>query len=85
MSKATDYTIVTGWKNAYFAKKTKQHDIISQNKRVITDNEIIGLFEFYLRKWYESHKSDEILEITNADGKKLFEAKLLDIPKNNKQ
>lgn len=78
MSKATDYIIVNGWQNAYFAKKSKRNNLISQDRRVITDNEIIGLFEFYLRRWYENHKSDENLVITNADGKELFEARLLD-------
>jgi len=53
---ATDYEIVTGWMNAYLAKKKKATkkgglQTMSQDRRVITDGEMIGLFEFYLRNW----------------------------------
>ena len=45
-----------------------------------TDNEgeMIGLFEFYLRKWCEEHEGEDTVVITNSDGKKIFEATLLD-------
>lgn len=78
---AQDYEIVTGWANAYLAKKKKQTkkgpQIMSQDRRVIEDNEIIGLFEFYLRNWCEENDKDTVV-ITNGDGKKIFEATLLD-------
>ena len=51
--------------------------MMSTDRRVIEDNENIGLFEFYLRKQCgESGKST--FTFTNSDGKKLFEATLLD-------
>lgn len=65
---ATDYVIVTGWMNAYLTKKRKPTkkgpQTMSQVRRPITEGEILGLFEFYLRQWCE--------------GKKIFEATLLD-------
>ena len=79
---ATDYEIVTGWMNAYLAKKkkvTKKDGLqtMSQDRRVITDGEMIGLFEFYLRKWCDETGKDTVV-ITNSDGKEVFEATLLD-------
>jgi hypothetical protein len=79
---AKDYEIVTGWMHAYLAKKkkvTKKDGLqtMSQDRRVITDGEMIGLFEFYLRKWCEENGKDTVV-ITNSDGKEVFEATLLD-------
>lgn len=79
---ATDYIIVTGWQNAYLAKakkSTKKNGLqtMSSDRRPITDSEMIGLFEFYLRNYCEEHNTDEVV-ISNGDGKKIFEAKLLD-------
>ena len=79
---ATDYEIVTGWMNAYLAKKKKPTkkgaQTMSQDRRPITDGEIIGLFEFYLRNWCEEHEGEDTVVITKSNGKKIFEAKLLD-------
>ena len=50
---------------------------MSQDRRPITEGEMIGLFEFYLRHWCEEHGEDTVV-ITNSDGKKIFEATLLD-------
>jgi len=81
---ATDYIIVTGWQNAYIARKKKPTkngpQTMSSDRRPITESEILGLFEFYLRNWCEEHGEDTIV-ISNGDGKKLFEATLLDKPK----
>lgn len=75
---AKDYEIVTGWMNAYLTKKKKtKNGVMSQDRRVIEDNEIIGLFEFYLRNWCEKNEKDTVV-ITGGDGKKIFEATLLD-------
>lgn len=75
---AKDYEIVTGWMNAYLAKKKKtKNGVMSQDRRVIGDNEIIGLFEFYLRNWCKENEKDTVV-ITGGDGKKIFEATLLD-------
>jgi len=78
---ATDYEIVTGWFNPYLVKKKKPtkngRQTMSQDRRPITDSEILGLFEFYLRNWCEENEKDTVV-ITNGDGKKIFEATLLD-------
>ena len=77
---AQDYEIVTGWANAYLAKKKKPtkkgSQTMSQDRRVIEDNEIIGLFEFYLRNWCEENGKDTV--VITKGGKKIFEATLLD-------
>lgn len=75
---AKDYIIVTGWQNAYLAKAKKtESNTMSADRRPIKDSEIIGLFEFYLRKYCEEKNTDSVV-ITSANGTKLFEAKLLD-------
>ena len=78
---ATDYEIVTGWLNPYLVKKKKKkkngYQTMSKDRRVITNSEILGLFEFYLRNWCEENEKDTVV-ITNGDGKKIFEATLLD-------
>ena len=78
---ATDYIIVTGFANAYLARKKKPTkrgpQTMSQDRRPITESEMIGLFEFYLRNWCDEHGEDTVV-ITNGDGKKIFEATLLD-------
>lgn len=77
---ANDYIMVTGWQNAYLAKKKKETkkgpQTMSSDRRVIEDSEMIGLFEFYLRKYCEEHNTDTVV-ISNGE-KNLFEAKLLD-------
>lgn len=79
---AKDYVIVTGWQNAYLTKKPKPTmngaKIMSQDRRPITEDEIIGLFEFYLRNWCEEHEGEDTVVITDSHGKKIFEAKLLE-------
>ena len=79
---ATDYVIVTGWQNAYLAKKKKPTkkgpQTMSTDRRPIEDSEMIGLFEFYLRKWCQEHEGEDTVVISDANGKKIFEAKLLD-------
>ena len=75
---AKDYVFVTGWLDAYLAKKKKSNSpTMSTDRRVIKDNEIIGLFEFYLRKFHSETGKDSVT-IKNSDGKKLFKATLLD-------
>jgi hypothetical protein len=62
---AKDYVIVKGWMNAYLARKKKPTkrgpQTMSEDRRPITDEEIIGLFEFYLRQWCEEHEEDTVL------------------------
>jgi hypothetical protein len=52
--------------------------VMSSDRRPITDGEMIGLFEFYLRRWCDEHPGEDTVVITNSDGKKIFEATLLD-------
>lgn len=73
---AKDYVFVTGMVTPYLTKKTKGQ-IMSPDRRPIEDNEILGLFEFYLRKGCKENKSDTVT-ICDGKGKQLFEAKLLD-------
>ena len=64
---AKDYVFVTGMVTPYLAKKTKGQ-VMSQDRRPIEDNEIIGLFELYLRNWCETNKQDTIT-ITDCKGR----------------
>lgn len=73
---AKDYVFVTGMVTPYLAKKTKGK-VMSQDRRPVEDNEILGLFEFYLRKWCDENKNNTVI-ISDGKGKKLFEAKLID-------
>ena len=79
---AKDYEIVAGCFKAYLAKKKKPAkkglQTMSADRRPITDEEIIGLFYFYLGRWCEEHEGEDTVVITNSVGKKLFEATLLD-------
>ena len=81
---ASDYIIVAGCWNAYLARNRMGGSrsksglkLMSQDRRVITESEMIGLFEFYLRKYCEEHKTDRVT-ITDANGKGIFHAILLD-------
>jgi len=75
---AKDYVFVAGLQDAYIAKQKKSNSpTMSVDRRIIKDNEIIGLFEFYLRKQC-SKSGKSTFTFTNSDGKKLFEATLLD-------
>ena len=75
---AKDYIIVEGCLGTvYLAKKTKTPNLMSQDRRVITNNEIIGMFENYLRRFYDENNNDTLV-ITGDNGKKIFEAKLID-------
>lgn len=77
---ATDYVIVAGWANAYIARKKKPAkkgmQTMSSDRRPITDDEIIGLFEFYLRNWCEENGDDTL--VIKKGGKVILEATLLD-------
>ena len=74
---AKDYTIVEGCLGTpYLAKKTKSDKLMSQDRRSITDSEIIGLFENYLRRFCVKNKSSRV-EITDGDGNKIFTARIV--------
>ena len=74
-TKANDYVFVAGMRNVYLAKKTKG-SCMSSDRRVVTDDEIIGMFEFYLRKWVEEN-GNKTVTLTSSKGEPVFEATLL--------
>ena len=51
---------------------------MSMDRRPITEGEMIGLFEFYLRKWCDDHPGEDTVVFTDKGGKKLFQATLFD-------
>ncbi len=63
-----DTVIVTGWKSAYIAKKNKSKTLMSQVRREITENEILGLICWYSGQKFENDNCDEYT-IANSDGK----------------
>ena len=73
---ANDYEFVTGLLYPYIAKKTKSKKLMSQDRRVVTDNEILGLFEFYLRRRVKGDGCRKF--VVERDGKEVFEVELLD-------
>lgn len=81
---ATDYVIVEGFMNCYLARKKKptkkKIQTMSEDRRPITEGEIIGLFEFFLRNWCSGHDKDTVV-ITN-NGKEIFSATLIDKEEN---
>lgn len=62
-----DTLIVTGWKSAYVAKKNKSKDLISQVRREITENEILGLIVWYSQNKFQDDNCDEYT-IANSKG-----------------
>ncbi len=78
----TDYEFAIGWTNVYLAKEKKPTkkglQTMSQDRRAITEEEIIGLFEFYLRKWCDEHEGEDTMFIRSNDDKLIFKATLLD-------
>lgn len=78
---ANDYIIVEGCLGGlYLAKKKKPTkngvETISNDRRPITESEMIGCFVHYLRQWCEENNNDSLV-VTSGD-KKIFEATLLD-------
>ncbi len=62
-----DTVIVTGWKSVYITKKNKSKDLISQVRREITENEILGLIVWYSQNKFQDDNCDEYT-ITNSKG-----------------
>lgn len=59
--------IVTGWKSAYIAKRNKDKALMSQVRREITENEILGLIVWYSQQKFENDNCDEYT-IANSNG-----------------
>lgn len=81
---AKDYVIVEGcFGTVYLAKKTKSPNLMSQDRRVITDNEIIGMFENYLKRFCSKNDTDTLV-ITNPEtNEPIFETKLINKQKDD--
>ena len=69
-----DTIIVTGWKSVYIAKRNKSNTIMSEVRREITENEILGLIDWYSQNKFERDQTDEYT-ITDCDGKELLTVK----------
>lgn len=78
---ANDYVFEAGLQNVYLAKKIDNQHFMSQDRRLVSNYEIIGLFEWYLRKFCVANKS-QMLNITDENNEVIFEVtikgKLLD-------
>ncbi|MBQ2015628.1 MAG: hypothetical protein II207_01350 [Clostridia bacterium] len=74
---AKDYKICTGLVNAYLAKVSKKHPgQMTDDRRVITDETIMGLIVWWARKRLEGTENN-VTEISER-GKPVVEVKLLD-------
>ena len=60
----------------YLAKKTKDPNVMSSDRRIVEDNEILGIFEYFLRRFCKLH-GGTTLSVTEGD-KTIFEATLKD-------
>ena len=77
---ATDYTFeMSGLGNIYLARKIKSATRISSDRRLVTDNEIIAMFENYLRRRAEENNNPHL--VITQGGKTIFEATLIDTEK----
>lgn len=78
---AKDYVIVKGFAHAFLTKKVKPRkdgrSIMSKDRRIITDSEIIALFEFYLRNFLSGNDDDTVI-LSDENGKEIFSATLLE-------
>lgn len=74
---AKDYVFQTGIRNVYLAKKTKSKTLMSQDRRVVENNEIIALFEHYLTNFCIDNKAETLI-CKNSNGEVIFEATIKD-------
>lgn len=63
-----DTVIVTGMASAYIAKQIKDPHLISEVRRKITDNEILGLIDWYSQNKFKQDQCDEY-SVTDGTGK----------------
>ena len=73
---AKDYSFQSGAFGAvYLAKNNKSKTLMSSDRRVITENELLGLFEHYVLNKCEKDKC-KTFGVTNGNGEEIFEVKL---------
>lgn len=63
-----DTVIVFGMESAYIAKRNKNPLLISEVRREITDNEILGLIDWYSHNKFERDQCDAY-SVTDGTGK----------------
>lgn len=72
---AKDYVIEEGCLDTpYLCRKTKSNSLMSTDRRIISDGEIIGLFKNYLKRFCVESESSEISLTEN--GNVIFSVKL---------
>ncbi len=78
---AKDYTFAAGVMNVYLTRRTKPRkgraSLMSEDSRPLDEQEVLFIFENYLRNWCDEHETDT-LSVTGEGGKVLFEAVLKD-------
>lgn len=73
---AKDYRICCAMFNAYIAKTSKRNpNIMLEDRREITEGEILFLIEWWLRRKLANSNSDT--QIITQDGEPIIELKLL--------
>lgn len=73
---AKDYSFQSGaFGTIYLAKNNKSKTLMSSDRRVITENELLGLFEHYVLNKCEKDKC-KTFGVTNGNGEEIFEVKL---------
>lgn len=73
---AKDYSFQSGaFGTIYLAKNNKSKTLMSSDRRAITENELLGLFEHYVLNKCEKDRC-KTFGVTNGDGEKIFEVKL---------
>lgn len=79
---AKDYSICCAMFNAYIAKTSKRNpNIMLEDRREITEGEILLLIEWWLRRKLADTIFDT--QIITQDGKPIIELKLLDKDKHD--
>ncbi len=75
---AKDYSFHTGaFGSVYLAKNTKSRTVMSQDRRAIDENELLGLFEFYVLNKCERDRC-RTFGVSDGNGEEIFEVKLSD-------
>ena len=73
---AKDYSFQSGaFGTIYLAKNNKSKTLMSSDRRAITENELLGLFEHYVLNKCEKDRC-KTFEVTNGNGEEIFEVRL---------
>ena len=73
---AKDYSFQSGaFGTIYLAKNNKSKTLMSSDRRAITENELLGLFEHYVLNKCEKDRC-KTFGVTNGNGEEIFEVRL---------